>query len=54
MRSTCCLCVCVPPTHNVARQRLSKHVPGATNARETIEELLDPVRVISYNQHAMK
>jgi hypothetical protein len=39
MRSPCC--VCVPRI--VARQRLGKHVPMATNTHATIEELSDEV-----------
>jgi hypothetical protein len=41
MRSPCCLCACVSRV-NVARQRLGKHVPDATNTH-VIEELLDAV-----------
>jgi hypothetical protein len=40
MRSHCCLCV---PPNLVARQLLSKHIPVATDAHPTIEELLDAV-----------
>jgi hypothetical protein len=42
MRSPCCLCVFVLPP-KVARQRLGKHVPAATNTHATVKELLDPV-----------
>jgi hypothetical protein len=41
--------LCVPPI--VARKRLGKHIPAATNAKERIEELLDAVfflRSVSY------
>jgi hypothetical protein len=34
-------CLCVPPI--VARQRLGKHIPAATNTHATIEELLDTI-----------
>jgi hypothetical protein len=37
MRSPCC------DRHNVARQRIGRHVPEARNTQATIEELLDPV-----------
>jgi hypothetical protein len=50
MRSPCCLYVCDLPL-NVARQRLGKHVPAATNTRATTEELLDALfsmRSMSY------
>jgi hypothetical protein len=49
MRLSCYLYVCVPP--NVARQRLGKHVPAATNTHEREEEELDavfPMRSLSY------
>jgi hypothetical protein len=39
VRSPCCLDV--PPTTNIARQQLCKHVPAAVNT--TIEELLGMV-----------
>jgi hypothetical protein len=51
MRSPCFLCV--PPTPEsrnigakrdpIARQRLGKHVPSATNTQATTEVLLDAV-----------
>jgi hypothetical protein len=43
---------------NVSRQRLSKHVPAATNIYATVEELLDSVfcavRVVSDTQYVVK
>jgi hypothetical protein len=41
MRSSCCLCVCVPH-RNVATQRLVKQVSAITNTHATTE-LLDVV-----------
>jgi hypothetical protein len=35
-----CVCMCSPPF--IARQRLGKHVPTATNTHATLEELLEP------------
>jgi hypothetical protein len=47
MRSPCCLSMYLPPP-NVARQRLGKHLPAATNTHATVEELFDVVFYMPY------
>jgi hypothetical protein len=47
-----CVCLCIPPF--IARQRIGKHVPAATNTQATLEELLEkyvcgPVCVSPYH-----
>jgi hypothetical protein len=52
MRSICCLPVCTCITPIIARQRLAKHIPAATNTHE-IKELLNmpfSMRSVSYQR----
>jgi hypothetical protein len=54
MRSPWSLSVCLSPI--VARQRLGKHFPTATNMYATIEELLDTsftMRCVSYEREVV-
>jgi hypothetical protein len=57
MRPPCSVSVCGYPLPPIAKQRLSKHVPMATNTHTTIDKLLDVsfyMRCISYQRKVCK